>query len=244
MTTYVIDTKKYDIDLDRLLSRRLQQSGCNCTIMRGVDNVCVTVEDDSAIRRLSEALSMLLCRDLKHFELAKYVDTLPLTLPEKQAVLKSAVRWTRTNERLAQVCRELRAYLLESDTLHLEGYMLFRMGACLSAWREGVQRAVEERLLTREYAELMSAMSEFVALKRPGIGELAVCIHPDGSCTLTDDSNARIEYVDCSDDGIVSLLVGMAPERLIVYDLSCGAGEPLANALKRVFAGRVRVYRS
>ena len=244
MTTYVIDTRKYDIDLDRLLTRRLQQSGCNCSVMHGLGGVSVTVDDDEAVRRLSEALAMLLLSDLQYFELAEYVDTMPLPIGEKQAVLQSALTWTRAHESRRKVCAELYAYLLSERTLHLEGYVAFRMRECLAAWQEGARHAAEERLLAQEYTELMHAMSLFVACKQPGIGELSVCIHPDGSCTLTDDSNARIEYVDCSDDGIVSLLVGMAPARLTVYDLSCGAGEPLANALRRVFAGRVRIYRS
>lgn len=244
MITYAIDTRKYDVDLHKLLTRRLQQSGCNCSVMQCPDGVCVTVDDDEAVRRLAEALAMLLCRDLQYFELAGYADMLPLELLDKQATLKGAIQWTRASERLRKVCDELYAYLQTERTLHLEGYMRFRMGDQLAVWREGVERSAEERLLTREYAALMREMSLFVAQRRPGIGELAVCIHPDGSCTLTDDSNARIEYVDCSDDGIVSMLVGMAPARLIVYDLSCGAGEPLANALRRVFAGRVRIYRS
>ena len=63
-----------------------------------------------------------------------------------------------------------------------------------------------------------------------------------GSCTLTDESDACIEYVDCSEEGILSLLVGMAPSRLTVYDLS-GGSSGLAETIARVFSGRVRIYR-
>ena len=52
----------------------------------------------------------------------------------------------------------------------------------------------------------------------------------------------RIEYVDCSEEGIVRLLMGMAPERLTVYDLT-GGNSSLAETLVHVFAGRVRVFR-
>ena len=71
--------------------------------------------------------------------------------------------------------------------------------------------------------------------------ELQLCLHADGSCTLTDDSEVRIEYVDCSPEGIVQLLVNMSPKKLIVYDLSNGKNR-LVDTLMRVFSGRIKVY--
>ena len=51
-----------------------------------------------------------------------------------------------------------------------------------------------------------------------------------------------MEYVDESGEGILSLLIGMAPARLIVYDLSNGAHQELVKALTEIFSGRVCLY--
>lgn len=243
MIHYAIETQKYDADIGKLLKRRLTQSGCSCSLAESPDGVTVTLPDEEGISRLAEALTMLLCRDLQYFELAHYTDALPLALAQKQAVLTGTLQWARENERPERVLRGLCEYLKHERILNLEGYLQFRMQDCLQEWQDGVERAAAEQLLRSEYNELMSALSAMVAFERPRIGELSLCINPDGSCTLTDDSDARIEYMDCSDDGIVSLLIGMAPTFLTVYDLSGGAGKSLTDAIRSVFAGRVRVFR-
>ena len=51
-----------------------------------------------------------------------------------------------------------------------------------------------------------------------------------------------MEYVDESGEGIISLLIGMAPARLFVYDLSGGARTELVHALTEIFSGRVCLY--
>ena len=68
-------------------------------------------------------------------------------------------------------------------------------------------------------------------------------MNPDGSCTLTDDRDSRIDYDRCTGDGVMSVLVGLSPERITVYDLSGGVSAGLAETLVRVFEDRVRVYK-
>ena len=41
---------------------------------------------------------------------------------------------------------------------------------------------------------------------------------------------------------LISLLVGMAPARLEVYDLSNGARQELVEALTGIFSGRICLY--
>ncbi|MEG1524851.1 MAG: sporulation protein YtxC [Clostridia bacterium] len=243
MLTYAIGTNQYDIDLGGLLSRRLSQCGCVCGLASTDGSVTVTVQDGESVKLLADALTMLLCRDLQYFELTHYVDALPLSLSEKQAVLTSTLDMARSLEQPARIRDGLVRYLGEEHRLNLEGYMRFRMRDQVERWRESIDHAAAEQILRREYTELLGVLSSFVQTEEPQAGELSICIHPDGSCTLTDDMNAHIEYVDCSEDGIMSLLVGMAPTQLTVYDLSGGAGQRLTDAIRRVFAGRVKIYR-
>ena len=243
MIHYAIETQKYDADIGKLLKRRLTQCGCTCAVAESPDGVTVTLADEQGIGSLAEALCMLLCRDLQYFELAHYTDALPLELTQKQAVLTGTLQWARENQRPQRVLEGLKEYLTQERTLNLEGYLQFRMRDCLREWQEGVERAAQEQLLRSEYNELMCALNALMAMEQPQLGELSLCINPDGSCTLTDDSDARIEYMDCSDEGILSLLIGMSPSFLTVYDLSGGAGRGLTETIRSVFAGRVRVFR-
>lgn len=247
MTTYAIETRKYDIDLPRVLGRRLEQCGLVCGIMcdacQGACAVTVTVQDGDAVTRLAEALSLLLCRDLRYFELARYADQLPGGLTEKQAVLTAALDRSAAPEELAHAKKDLAEYLAGASLINLEGYLFFRLQRLLIYWRTLIARTAEEIAVQREYGDLMHTLNAYVRAQKPHAGELSICLNPDGSCTLTDDSDARIEYVDCSEDGVLSLLIGMAPAFLTVYDLTGGTAQKLTNALRRVFSGRVRIYR-
>lgn len=238
-----ICTSKYDVDLCRLLSRRLAAYPNAFSLTENGGGARVFVDGADSLNVLCDALSILICRDLIYFELARMADILPLNLTEKQAVLTETLRTCRDHAAEAAVREGLTGYLSGCRRLNLEGYILFRMQKQISDWRTLVERAAQEQLMHREYAELLNVLNAFVEMQQPRIGEIAVCLNPDGSCTLTDDSDARIEYVDCSEDGIVGLLVSMAPARLTVYDLSGGTGRRLADAIAQVFTGRVKIYR-
>lgn len=242
MVTLTIQTNKYDIDLEKLLARRLDQCSCSYSLQPSADGVSVLVEGQEALSKLSDALSRLLCRDLQYFELAHMTDALPLTLPQKQEVLTIALENARAEEPLADVKDALHSYLADATQLNLEGYLQFRMQSALTRWELLVARAAADQALFRDYAELLELLRAYAADRPPNLGEISICLHPDGSCTLTDDTDACIEYVDCSEDGILRLLISMAPARLTVYDLSGGASG-LPDALMQVFAGRIRVYR-
>lgn len=240
MRSIFITTQKYDIALDRLLSRRLQQSGCVYALSISGEGVSVTVRTRASMLALCDALLHLMCRDLIYFELSRRTDELPLELSEKQDVLRSALQEARALALPADARDALLQYLNEADSLNLEGYLQFRLRAQTELWERCLEHAAAEKLLRHEYAALLGVL---VSKQTPRIRELCICLNADGSCTFSDDSDAMIEYVDGSDDGILSLLVSMAPAYLTVYDLSDGKAKTLADAIVEAFAGRVRVYR-
>ena len=97
--------------------------------------------------------------------------------------------------------------------------------------------------MNKEYGELIEALRRFVAGRTSRVNSLSVCIHADGTITLSDDNDVHIEYVDCAPDGILNLLVNMAPMRLTVYDLSGNEKNRLTEAILKVFGDRVKLYR-
>lgn len=240
MRTIFIGSQKYDIALDRLLARRLEQSGCVYALAADGEGVSVTVRTRASLMALADALMKLMCRDLIYFELARRTDELPLSLPEKQDVLQSALTEARALELPPDAREELYQYLNQEDSLNLEGYLMFRLRAQTELWKRCLEHAAAERLLRHEYAALLRVL---VQKQPPRMRELCICLSADGSCTFSDDSDTLIEYVDCSVDGILSLIASMAPAYLTVYDLSEGKARALADAIVEAFAGRVRVYR-
>ena len=244
MFSFGITTNKYDVDLGELLSRRLLAFPNHFSIRQDEETILVDVEGDDGRWIGAVAVAALLSRDLVYFELAEQTNRLPLEVYEKQEIMTHVLRHVRDGSGDCALRKAVEEYLMENSCMNLEGFVQFRMQDEKQRWRQLVEQAAESYLIAREYRELLGVLGAFVEMQPPRMGEISICIHPDGSCTLTDDSDGRIEYVDCSEDGIVGLLVSMAPERLVVYDLSCGTGRQLADAIARVFSGRVRVYRS
>ncbi len=244
MLTRRIEIGEYEVDVKRLLERRLNQTAHSFTLTPNGQSVIAELDDPGGLDALSIALALLLCRDLCQYELAKLTNRLPLTLVEKQAVLSDAIRCARKVERPGAVRRAIKSFLEEEESLHLSGYMRFRMPDTMNSWRLCVQSASEELLLEKEYLELMGVLRAFVQVKPTRVREVSLLLHPDGSCTLTDESDARIDYDAAADpDRLISMLVDLAPERLTVYDLSSEDGSELTEMLARVFAGRVRFVR-
>jgi len=224
------------------LERRLRQQQAVCRITRLPREELELEFDEEQLEKVCCALSLLLHKDLVHYELAKAVDRLPLSLVEKQAVLGDALPIAKGLQGLLATERLLRSYVGRGVRLNLYGFIRFRLQETRDGWLQAVERAVQERQLRKEYLSLMDILRGFAGIQPCRMGEVSLCLHEDGSCTLTDPSDARIDYAPCSAERMVSILLGIAPSRLIVYDLSGGRRKTLMDAISRVFAGRVQFY--
>lgn len=243
MPAWNVVTFEFDIPVGKLLNRRVCEQAEGCAVTETAHGALLSVRGGKAVERAADAIARLLCRDLQYFVLAKMADALPLDLFEKQQVLTEALQAARAREELAIPRTDLTAYLKTAETVCLEGYLQFRMQDLLMLWQLCEEQAAAAVLVQKEYGDLIETLKAYVRTRHSRVRELMVCIHKDGSCTLTDDSNVRIEYVDCAPDGIVSLLVNMAPQKLLVYDLSGDSKNRLTETLARIFADRVHIYR-
>ncbi|MBQ1820035.1 MAG: hypothetical protein II117_00390 [Clostridia bacterium] len=243
MVVYEILTFEYDIPLLKLLNRRMSELDCAYALEEISDGAVLKIQGGEPAQAAAEALLSVLGRDLRYFALAEYADSLPLTLSEKQTVLKDALKAASRSEESTVLREKLTDYLSRHRTLVLEGFLRFRMQEFLMLWELAVEQAAARVLMHKEYGELIDTLKRFVEGRVSRVGSLSVCIHADGTITLSDDNDVRIEYVDCAPDGILNLLVNMAPVRLTVYDLSGNEKNRLTEAILKVFGDRVKLYR-
>ena len=242
MSSWIIQTMEYDVDLEALLKARLREVGAPCALSAAWGGVGVRLEGRQGLDALSRALAAVLIRDAAPFELAAMADETPLDREDRQQVLSRAVDAARRREDLSETASRLCAYLREEGKLCLEGFLRFRMPETLLFWRLCVEEAFSALLLEKEYAEAVQVLRLLLSRRPPRCPALRLCLHGDGLCSLSDGAELRMEYVDETGEGILSLLVGMAPARLIVYDLSGGARKELVHALTEIFSGRVCLY--
>ena len=242
MSSWIIQTMEYDVDLGALLEERLRRIGAPCALSAALGGVGVRMEGRQGLHALAKALSGVLVQDLAPFEVAAMADETPLGLEDRRQVLSRAVDAACKREDLSETAARLGEYLREEGKLCLEGFLRFRMRSTLLFWRLCVEDAFSGVLLEKEYGEAADVLRLLLNARPPRCPSLRLCLHGDGLCSLTDGEELRMEYVDESGEGIISLLIGMAPARLIVYDLSNGARQELVKALTEIFSGRVCLY--
>ena len=242
VSSWIIQTMEYDVDLEQMLDARLRESGAPYALSAAMGGVGVRMEGRQGLHALAKALSGVLVQDLAPFEVAAMADETPLELEDRRQVLDRAVAAARKREDLHETAAQLTAYLQEEAKLCLEGFLRFRMRSTLLFWRLCVEDAFSGVLLEKEYGEAVDVLRLLLNARPPRCPSLRLCLHGDGLCSLTDGEELRMEYVDESGEGIISLLIGMAPARLFVYDLSGGARTELVHALTEIFSGRVCLY--
>ncbi len=242
MSFWIIQTMEYDVDLESLLAARLRETGAPYALSAAPGGVGVGMEGPQGVCGLAQALATVLVHDLVPFEAAAMADETPLSRADRKRVLKGAVEAARKREDLSETVQRLSGYLREEGKLCLEGFLRFRMPETLLFWRLCVEEAFSNLLLEKEYTEAADVLRLLLNERPPRCPALRLCLHGDGLCSLTDGGELRMEYVDESGEGIISLLIGMAPTRLIVYDLSGGARRELVKALTEIFSGRVCLY--
>ena len=243
MVVYEILTFEYDLPLLKLIDRRMSERNLTYTLEAVPDGVVMKIRGTHPEIAAADAVLRVLGRDLRYFAMAEFTDALPLSLSEKQQVLKEALETASCREESKVLRERLSTYFRMHRTLILEGFLRFRMQEYLMLWELAAEQAAARVLMNKEYGELMDALKRFVDGRTSRVGSISVCIHPDGTITLSDDNNMHIEYVDCAPDGILNLLVNMAPMKLTVYDLSGKEKNRLTEAIVRVFGDRVKLYR-
>ena len=236
-----VETREFDADILALMGRRLKRCGDVDVEVEGGRAHARAELDSEGFPVWCAAVEELLLYDLMHFELARMVEAMPIPLNDKREILSESVREVRKSGSKGIVTLIMEHYA-SADKLNLEGFMRFRMRDVVASWELTVMRAAEEQLIKNEYLELMSVLNAFVRLQPAKVREISVVLNPDGSCTVTDDSSARIDCDNCAGDSVISMLVSLAPERVTVYDLSFGKCSLLSEVLTRVFEGRIKFF--
>lgn len=248
MKEYHVETLEYELDVAALIKRRLRGAEGVGVSGEAAGHALIRLRDEEAREALCTALCDVILRDAAHFELAHTVDMLPFPLEDKQVILPEAVRlacrYTADDKAVrGRAVAALNDYTRKSEKLNLEGFLRFRLREAGRAYELAAARAADAMLLRGEYLEVMSVLARFARMQAPRTKEVCLILHPDGSCTLTGAGGARIDCRSAGKEGVVSILLGLAPETILVYDLSCGKCMLLFEVVARVFRERVRLFR-
>ncbi len=88
MVVYEILTFEYDLPLLKLIDRRMSERNLTYTLEAVPDGVVMKIRGTHPEIAAADAVLRVLGRDLRYFAMAEFTDALPLSLSEKQQVVK------------------------------------------------------------------------------------------------------------------------------------------------------------
>lgn len=142
-------------------------------------------------------------------------------------------------------------YLIENNTLLIDGYMNFRLRKFLYLVDISIEKAIGDIEIEREYLEFLNMLQYFVDIQEPK-SELVNVVVKDNDYYLLDKDNKVIEngllndmvedlaYEDISkSDLLISSLIVLSPMRLIMH-IEEGKEKELVTVISQVFKEKVQ----
>ncbi|MEW9125228.1 MAG: putative sporulation protein YtxC [Thermotaleaceae bacterium] len=156
--------------------------------------------------------------------------------------------------RKAKILHHLIDYLKEHEQLHLDGFIRFRLKAYLHELEEGIDKAVEEFLMEKEYDEFIRLLRYFVDIQEAKVDMVNVLIDEKGKYVLYDSLNRMInsEYLEdiatemadkdiSYDDLLISSLITLAPNKIHIHFTGEIKNKEIIETIKNVFSNRVYI---
>ena len=245
MPEYSVMSIEYGRELRSFFVRRIGRSGLKARARTegGAVRVSVSGEEKAVFFR---TLAEHIVKDLRPFELARFVGLLPASMRDKRAILPYALELARGGEDgdIEAVSNALFEYYKEEDSVITEGFLRFRLSHLLEKWAMAVDRAGEELLLERELKELFSIIGLVTDHGAPESAgkEAELILYADGSWVLSEEPNCRIEGAESDRSSLLALLMSLSPGKLTVYDLTGGNGAGFRRTLSAVFGDSAIFY--
>lgn len=147
---------------------------------------------------------------------------------------------------------EILNYLIENNTLIIDGFMKFRLNRFLYTIDVSIEKAVGEFEIEKEYLEFLNMLQYFVDIQVPKYDLINVIVK-DSGYYLFDKNNEIIEnglleeipddplYEDVSKaDLLISSLIILAPLKLIVH-IEEGKEKELISVISQVFRDKLYI---
>lgn len=143
-------------------------------------------------------------------------------------------------------------YFAENDTIILEGFINFRLRGYLKDLRHVVDEAVNELLVRREKEEFTRLLQYYIDMQRPKTSCVHVVFQEDNGYKLFDHNKQIIKHYynrlmgkelqnRMVDDGdiLISILIKLAPSKIIIHKLNTVAHADLIITLQGIFKNKI-----
>jgi putative sporulation protein YtxC len=154
-----------------------------------------------------------------------------------------------------KIAHRVLEFIYDNDLLVVEGFINFCLPDYLKEIRFAIDLAYEELRNEKEYNEFIKLLRYFVDSQPAKTNEVNLLMENEGFC-LWDGKGIKIEedflssYLDDIllddinlDDILISILITIAPRRIIIHDNNQLADSSPVEMIKNVFKDRIQVCR-
>lgn len=152
-----------------------------------------------------------------------------------------------------RIAHRILDYIHDNQFMVVEGFINFCLQDFLTEIRFAVELAVEELKNEKEYNDFITLLRYFVDTQVPKIYEVNIMMDENGVFNMWDGSGIKIEenymsyYLDDMllneinfDDVLISILITIAPRRIILHNALDLGSEPV-ETIKKVFKDKIRM---
>lgn len=156
--------------------------------------------------------------------------------------------------RKAKILHAILEYLRENDTIHLDGFIQFRLKNYIEELENNVDKAVEDFLMEKEYNEFIRLLRYFVDIQEAKIDVVNVLMNEEGKYHLYDRMHRMLnnEYLEDIayemadkdigyDDLLISSLITLAPKKIIIHFSTNRNKKEIIETIHNVFSNRVEI---
>ncbi|MGR6835596.1 sporulation protein YtxC [Syntrophomonas erecta] len=189
-----------------------------------------------------------------------------ITAGEKSIIFNKASQFLRRSNdneslnllmnygRKNRICHKAFEHINHNSRITVEGFINFRLPDYLTEVRFAVEMAVEELINEKEYNDFITLLRYFVDTQIPKIYEVNIMMGNEGDFYLWDGNGIEIEekymsyYLDDLllneinfDDILISILITIAPRRIILHNVLEIMTSTAVETIKKVFKEKITI---
>jgi putative sporulation protein YtxC len=153
-----------------------------------------------------------------------------------------------------EISKKAKDFIEENNHIDIEGFINFRLKNFVGELGEVVDKAVDEFLMQKEYNEFVGLLKYFVELQDSKLEVLNVVVDKTGKFHLYDEDYELLssEYIKeitgelqegvvTDEDALMSILITIAPQKILFHSSSYLKNKEILDTIKKVFADRVEI---
>jgi len=181
----------------------------------------------------------------------KYSD---LSIVQKREIMKNIFCYTDDSEfgynaRKQAILLSVYDYFNEESLMLIDGFVTFRLKEYEALLDRLTERLVEDYITHKEYEEFIELLRYFVSMQQTRPELIHVCVRPDSGYAIIDEAGQDITArcfsdfaegellltEEAYDDLLISVLITLAPQKILIHNASAITNHELFDTIDRVF---------